>query len=61
MTFEPQKGAGAPAVGEQWRILRQLLPYLWPKDRPDLRFRVAIAMLVLVLSKIVSVATPYAF
>lgn len=57
----PQKAAGIPADGEQWRILRQLLPYLWPKDRPDLRFRVAIAMLALVLSKIVTVATPYAF
>lgn len=60
MTPPPQK-AGIPADGEQWRILRQLLPYLWPKDRPDLRFRVAIAMLALVLSKIVTVATPYTF
>jgi len=61
VTSEPHKGAGIPADGEQWRILRQLLPYLWPKDRPDLRIRVAIAMLALVLSKIVTVATPYAF
>ena len=61
MTFSPETGAGTPADGEQWRILRQLLPYLWPKDRTDLRWRVAIAMLALVLSKIVTVATPYAF
>jgi ATP-binding cassette subfamily B protein len=50
-----------PADGEQWRILRQLLPYLWPKDRADLRLRVAIAMVALVLAKIATVATPYAF
>ncbi len=61
MISPPQKGAEVPADGEQWRILRQLLPYLWPKDRADLRLRVAIAMVVLVLSKIVTVATPYTF
>ena len=51
----------ASADGDQWRILRELLPYLWPKDRADLRWRVALAMLALVLSKVVTVATPYAF
>jgi len=54
-------GGRSAADGDQWRTLRQLLPYLWPKDRADLRWRVALAMLALVLSKIVTVATPYAF
>ncbi|MGQ0485577.1 MAG: ABCB family ABC transporter ATP-binding protein/permease [Hyphomicrobiales bacterium] len=47
--------------GDQWRTLRQLLPYLWPQGRTDLKLRIAAAMLALVLSKIVTVATPYAF
>lgn len=47
--------------GDQWRTLKDLLPYLWPEDRPDLKLRVAIAMFALILSKVVTVATPYAF
>ncbi len=47
--------------GDQWRTLKQLLPYLWPHGRTDLKLRIAAAMLALVLSKIVTVATPYAF
>ena len=41
--------------------LRQLLPYLWPEGRPGLKARVVVAMVALVLSKVVTVATPYAF
>ena len=35
-----------------------LLPYLWPKGRPDLRWRVVISIILLVLTPIVTVATP---
>ena len=47
--------------GNQWAILKDLLPFLWPKGRPDLKARVAIAMVALVVSKLVTVATPYSF
>ncbi len=47
--------------GNQWQTLKQLLPYLWPDGRTDLKLRIAAAMLALVVSKIVTVATPYAF
>ncbi|MFN4142351.1 ABCB family ABC transporter ATP-binding protein/permease [Aestuariivirga sp.] len=47
--------------GNQWAILRDMLPYLWPAGHPGLKARVALAMLALVLSKVVTVATPYAF
>jgi ABC-type transport system involved in Fe-S cluster assembly fused permease/ATPase subunit len=54
--------ADAPASdGDQLAVLRDLLPYLWPEGRPDLKARVVLAMLALVLSKVVTVATPYAF
>ncbi len=42
-------------------VLRQLLPYLWPKDRADLRWRVAVALLALFASKIVTVWAPFAY
>ena len=47
--------------GDQWRTLRDLMPYLWPAGRPDLKARVVLAMLALILAKVVTVATPYAF
>jgi ABC-type transport system involved in Fe-S cluster assembly fused permease/ATPase subunit len=42
-------------------VLALLLPFVWPKDRPDLRVRVALAGLVLVAAKLVTVATPLAY
>ena len=47
--------------GDQWSILRDMLPYLWPEGHPGLKARVVFAMLALVLAKVVTVATPYAF
>ncbi|MBI2719678.1 MAG: ABC transporter ATP-binding protein/permease [Rhizobiales bacterium] len=56
----PPSPAGA-GDGNHWAILRDLLPYLWPDGRGDLKGRVVIAMVALILSKIVTVWTPYAF
>ncbi|MBC8035658.1 MAG: ABC transporter ATP-binding protein/permease [Rhizobiales bacterium] len=47
--------------GNQWAILKDLLPFLWPRGRPDLKARVAVAMVALVVSKLITVATPYSF
>ncbi len=41
--------------------LRQLLPFLWPKGRPDLRWRVVVALIALFASKVVTVWAPFAF
>ena len=38
-----------------------MLPYLWPAGHPGLKGRVVFALVALVLSKIVTVATPYSF
>ncbi len=51
----------ASGDGDQWAIIKDLLPYLWPADRPDLKARVVFAMVALVVAKIITVATPYAF
>jgi ATP-binding cassette, subfamily B, heavy metal transporter len=45
----------------QWETMKRLLPYLWPVGRWDLRSRVIIAMALLVLSKVVTVLTPYSY
>jgi ATP-binding cassette, subfamily B, heavy metal transporter len=41
--------------------IRSLWPYIWPSKRPDLKVRVALAMLALVVAKIVTVLVPYFF
>ena len=47
--------------GNEWSILRDMLPYLWPAGHPGLKARVLFSLLALVLAKIVTVAAPYAF
>jgi len=42
-------------------VLRGLAPYVWPEGRPDLRLRVVLAFVALVLAKVVTVATPLAY
>ncbi len=58
------KGA-APAVnaegGAFFRAFRDLQPYMWPGDRPDLKLRIALALVMLVATKLITIAVPYAF
>ncbi len=42
-----------------WRTIRRVAPYLWPRDKPWVRHRVVWAMGFLILSKLISVATPF--
>ena len=39
----------------------KLWPYIWPKDRADLRIRVYVALFLLIVAKVVTIAVPYAF
>ncbi|XP_024393646.1 ABC transporter B family member 25, mitochondrial isoform X1 [Physcomitrium patens] len=43
------------------RILRSLASYLWPKDNPEFRRRVAFALILLVGSKVLNVQVPFMF
>jgi ATP-binding cassette, subfamily B, heavy metal transporter len=52
--------AAKPEKG-QWETMKRLLPFLWPEGRLDLKARVVVSMLLLVLSKVITVLTPYAF
>jgi ATP-binding cassette, subfamily B, heavy metal transporter len=42
-------------------VLRELAPYIWPADRPDLRRRVVFALIALVLAKAVTLMVPIAY
>jgi ATP-binding cassette subfamily B protein len=44
-----------------WSVLRELLPYIWPANRPDLRARVMFALGALVVAKIITLAVPIAY
>ena len=41
--------------------MRRLWPYLWPTDRIDLKVRAGLAVLLMIASKLVTIAMPYAF
>ncbi len=41
------------------RTIRKVAPYLWPEDKPWVKQRVVISLLVLVASKLVAVGTPF--
>ena len=42
-----------------WRTIRKVAPYLWPENPAWVRRRVVWAMALLLLSKLISVATPF--
>ncbi|HKG75606.1 MAG TPA: ABC transporter ATP-binding protein/permease [Aestuariivirgaceae bacterium] len=56
-----QPGAAPRGEGEQIAILKAVLPYLWPAGRFDLKLRVVLALLCLVLAKVITVLTPFAY
>jgi ATP-binding cassette, subfamily B, heavy metal transporter len=56
-----QPGAVEGGNGEQIATLKAVLPYLWPPGRPDLKQRVVLALFSLVLAKVITVLTPFAF
>jgi ATP-binding cassette subfamily B protein len=44
-----------------WSVLRELIPYIWPAGRPDLRLRVILALAALVVAKAITLAVPIAY
>ncbi len=41
-----------------WRTVRRVAPYMWPDDKPWVKYRVVFAMLALLASKLIAVGTP---
>ncbi len=44
-----------------FQTVLNLWPYIWPADRPDLKKRVLMALVMLLIGKIVTVLVPYSF
>lgn len=55
---DPDDGLTARERSSGLRTIRKVAPYLWPDDMPWAKKRVVLAMIALVLSKVISVATP---
>jgi ATP-binding cassette subfamily B protein len=57
----PQPAALRRGDGSHWGTLRDIMPLLWPDGRMDLKVRVVLAVVALVLAKVVTVLTPFAY
>ena len=42
-------------------MLNDLFPYIWPKGRNDIKSRIIIALIILILAKILTVLVPYSY
>jgi ATP-binding cassette, subfamily B, heavy metal transporter len=53
----------AGSTSSNWRTVKRVTPYLWPKASEQfwVKRRVVLAMLALTLSKVIAVATPFLF
>ena len=52
-------GPGSMVTGDEaelagWRIIREMLRHIWPRDKPKLKARVVIALGLLVGSKVLN-------
>ncbi len=56
----PDTTPPTPIDYDGWATLKRFLPYLWPRDRNDLRVRIAGALVLVLLAKAVTLATPLA-
>ena len=53
-----KSGLGQPTlIG----TVQRLWPYIWPADRADLKLRVMLAVTLMLLSKLITIAIPYSF
>jgi ABC-type transport system involved in Fe-S cluster assembly fused permease/ATPase subunit len=57
----PHQAALRRGDGSHWGTLRDIMPLLWPDGRMDLKVRVVLAVVALVLAKVVTVLTPFAY
>ncbi|WP_380052921.1 ABCB family ABC transporter ATP-binding protein/permease [Falsihalocynthiibacter sp. SS001] len=47
--------------GGGWNVIRRVIPYVWPKDQPWIKRRVVAAMIMLLMSKLVAVVSPFLY
>lgn len=44
-----------------WLVIRRVAPYLWPRNQPEFRIRVVLALVALFMAKLVGVVAPFFF
>ncbi len=54
----PAKKSRGSDAGRDWRAIKSLLPYLWPRDARSMQTRVVLSMCALCCSKIANVYVP---
>lgn len=52
---------GVKSRTTNWQMVKKLIEYVWPKDRPNIRRTVMIAVGLLVGSKLMNIAVPFFF
>ncbi len=57
----PSRITSTEAPKNGWRTIKRVAPYLWPDDKPWVKRRVVIALVMLLLSKVISVLTPFLY
>ncbi|HMN71727.1 MAG TPA: ABC transporter ATP-binding protein/permease [Rhodoblastus sp.] len=58
----PEDELGRPESGASLgSTVRRLWPYIWPRDRFDLKARIFLAFAALLVAKLVTIAVPYSF
>src|SRR5271157_3349241 len=60
MTFVPERKSAAQRATLPGTV-KLLWPYIWPSDRADLKLRVFLAVALMLLSKLITIAIPYSF
>jgi len=61
MKTEPDTAPVSPSHGENgnlWKTCALLLPFFWPVERKDLKARVVVAVVSLVLAKLANLTVP---
>ncbi len=56
-----KREVSADKGGSLLKILTGLWPYIWPSERRDLKKRVLVAMVLLLLAKLATIAVPFTF
>ena len=59
ITLRPTTSSANLKSGQAMNVIKSVLPYLWPKSRKDIQFRVVLAMVALVLGEILGLLAPY--
>lgn len=54
-------GGAKPGTPSNKQIIRQMLQYVWPKDRPDIKRRVVISLCLLITGKVITIQAPILF